>query len=87
MACVSDILNEIEERVKSANVVNYSIWCVAVTSLPAECQKLHHHPPHFMSWKAHSPELAQKIKESYMKNGMKEAFGGPGDFPQYIFIF
>jgi len=87
VASIAEIMNEIEDRVKNANVINYSVWCIGVTSSPSECKKLHNQPPHFKSWDVNSPELAREIKNTYIENGMKEAFGGNGNSPDHVFIF
>lgn len=86
MVLKEEILKEIEERVKNANVIAYRVWYIGTTDSPSNCKQLYD-SPNILFWQAESPEIALEIKELFLHKGMKDAYGREGKKPEYVFIF
>ncbi|MBI4726357.1 hypothetical protein HY768_03890 [candidate division TA06 bacterium] len=86
MVLKEEIIGEIEERVKNANVIAYHVWYIGTADSPPNCKTLYD-SPNILFWQAESPEIALKIKELFLHKGMKEAYGVEGKKPEYVFIF
>ena len=82
----SQIVSEIETRVKSTKTENYSIWTIGVTENPSERKSQHEDPKYWKQWTTDSEQDGRNIEKYFLEKGMKGGTGGGGT-ADYVYIF
>jgi len=86
----SDIIDAIDNQVRSIESKKYSIWTIGVTDDPDTRKDKHkqdgENVNHWQRWNADSENDARDIEAHFIKNGMKGGTGGGGK-ANYVYIF